>query len=291
MKPLFQITNPDPKYLIIDFANLVWRVTTVKTNTVFARKDGYPTSHLFLFARSIIALLKQYPQHTPLFVLEGSTANRRKVFPEYKGQRLHDPEAFDPFPDLLPLLTFMTSAVAYNSDYEADDVIYSIVTNFPGRHVVVSTDKDLWSLLSKAVVVNGSKGELKLEQVQKAFGECPLESIALYKAIYGDPSDNIPPIKGLRWAQVLPWLQHCATPTDLQAGLNAAIASGLNITEGKLLANIELIHNRYLVTQLNLVNYQLITYPGLPNELRNWLEKYEITSLLPEVPRLARPEN
>lgn len=280
MKPLFP--TQESKYLVIDFANLVWRTSVVKTRTMFAKADGTPTGHLFLFLRSLVALRKQYPNHTLLFALEGSSANRRKLFPEYKAQRERT-EGFDPFPDVLRLLPLMHCGVAQNVNYEADDVIASVVVNFDDC-VVVSTDKDMWQLVDRATVINGSKGQVTSADLEKEF-DCPVNSIALYKAIYGDTSDNIPAIKGLRWNQVRPLLAKCITPQELVTLIESK--QERTASEEKLYENREQIASMWNITKLNIVDYELTMFSGCKEELYALLTEFECFSLLSEVERLT----
>lgn len=289
MTPLFEAKPRKPKYLIIDFANLVYRTATVKTKTTFSRADGYPTGHLFLFVRSLVAILKKYPGRIPIFAMEGANDFRKKIFPEYKAQREHD-TTFDPFPDLIQMLPMLACGIAVNPHWEADDVIASLVMELPtgqdDKHVVLTNDKDMWQLHPRAIIVNGSKGEIVDADVEKAF-ECPVESIALCKAIFGDVSDNVPRIKNLRWAQVKPYLQKYHTPPVLFEAFEAEVTPAASIQ--KLLVNREQVEKMFEITRLHQVDFDLTIFPGQIDRLRTFFERYEMNSLLAEVSRLTNP--
>jgi len=94
---------------------------------------------------------------------------------------------------------------------EADDVIYNIITNTKSdlvEFILVSTDKDFYQLFNQSGNVRiyspGKKKEITAKDVEKEFG-IPIDHYVEYKAMVGDPSDNLPGIKGLGevWAR---WL-------------------------------------------------------------------------------------
>jgi 5'-3' exonuclease len=61
--------------------------------------------------------------------------------------------------------------------------------------VVVSSDKDLWSLLSHpnvSVFSTSQKVWVEPEQIEKAFGLKDPKFITLHKSLWGDTSDSIP---------------------------------------------------------------------------------------------------
>lgn len=89
---------------------------------------------------------------------------------------------------------------------EADDVIYSLIKNITENvqeaveFVVVTTDKDYFQLFNLKYTVkifNQVKKKLwDLVDWEQEFG-MPYDAYLDYKAIVGDPSDNLPGIKGI----------------------------------------------------------------------------------------------
>jgi DNA polymerase-1 len=83
---------------------------------------------------------------------------------------------------------------------EADDVIASLVARAPqeARVAIVSTDKDLMQLVSDRVTLLDGMKERRYDPaaVQDRFGVAPERMLDL-RALVGDPSDNIPGVKGI----------------------------------------------------------------------------------------------
>lgn len=118
-------------------------------------------------------------------------AQRREIFPDYKRKDRKIPEAF--FEELLKLrekvedtILNLGGIVCWHEDCEADDVIAALAKVVDC--VIWSTDKDL--LAYGEVYSNGSFGQDK-------FLGIPKKNIPVYKAIVGDPSDNISGVKGI----------------------------------------------------------------------------------------------
>ena len=85
-------------------------------------------------------------------------------------------------------------------DFEADDVIATLVETAPaGAEVcIVSTDKDLMQLVRPGVeLLDGAKGRrIDSAAVEERFGVLPDQLLDM-RSLVGDPSDNIPGVKGI----------------------------------------------------------------------------------------------
>jgi len=124
-----------------------------------------------------------------------SRAPRTAIYSGYKGNR-PDERATDPYiHEVLQMLHVLPITIAYAHEREADDMI-----DFIARHnssvpkiVVYSNDHDLWTLAAvKNVFVLSEHEWVDDDAVEKKFG-VPMDKIPMYKAIYGDASDCIPP--------------------------------------------------------------------------------------------------
>ena len=86
------------------------------------------------------------------------------------------------------------------SGFEADDVIATLVDRAPkgARVTIVSTDKDLMQLVDERVhLADGIRDRRYApEDVEARFGVPPAQVLDL-RALVGDPSDNIPGVKGI----------------------------------------------------------------------------------------------
>jgi DNA polymerase-1 len=85
-------------------------------------------------------------------------------------------------------------------DFEADDVIATLVATAPANAqiAIVTSDKDLMQLVDDRVqILDGMKDRrLGPAEVESRFG-VPPERVLDLRALVGDPSDNIPGVKGI----------------------------------------------------------------------------------------------
>jgi DNA polymerase-1 len=149
----------------------------------------------------------------------GGSSKRRALFSEYKLNR--KPEKMNRFyeddiPDsdenrqqqiitLLGLLKCVPVCQIYVGDCEGDDVIAYLVRG-PYRDVnkiIVSSDKDFYQLLDDKTKIYSlhKKIFVNAADVLEEF-RVTSTNFALAKALCGDPSDNIPGIKGLGFKKV-----------------------------------------------------------------------------------------
>jgi DNA polymerase-1 len=162
----------------------------------------------------------------------GGSSRRRALYSEYKMNR--KPEKLNRFyeddiPDseenrkhqmlvLLSLLKFAPLCQLYVSDCEGDDVIAHLCRGplKDEEKVIVSSDKDMYQLLDdKTKLYNLHKKQIMtLDDVMEEFG-IPAKNFALAKALCGDPSDNIPGIKGLGFKTVVKKFPMLATNDDI----------------------------------------------------------------------------
>src|ERR1700722_6320763 len=99
---------------------------------------------------------------------------------------------------VLPKLGYKN--IFHQSGYEADDVIASICRNLSSndRAVIVSSDKDLYQLLSKRVSMQKAKGEMYTEKdLSKDYFGLEQEQWHVVKAIAGCETDSIEGVKGI----------------------------------------------------------------------------------------------
>jgi hypothetical protein len=156
----------------------------------------------------------------------GGSQRRRQLYSEYKMNRR--PEKLNRFyeddiPDteenrhhqlisLVKMLRHVPVCQIYVSDCEGDDVIaYLSCGPFASEQkIIVSSDKDMYQLLNDRTKVYNlhKKTYVTNEDVANEF-RVQSRNFAVAKALCGDPSDNIPGIKGMGFktaAKRLPFL-------------------------------------------------------------------------------------
>jgi hypothetical protein len=203
--------------VLFDMANMAYR--NMYASQQLTTADGRPSGHVYGTMRQTLHIIRdvywQLEEEDPLrthimfcgegghsrtYVPEGAQTRRHAIYPEYKAGRKRGD--FNPLTDVKKLVTtFPNTTFCYAEGEEADDCIATLVTRHasPERMcVIVSSDRDFWSLLSEDVHVYlpGSKKNVNLVDMQ-SLGEMNLShpsQVPLHKAIFGDKSDNIPSV-------------------------------------------------------------------------------------------------
>ncbi len=164
---------------------------------------GFYTGGIFGFLRLVNKLVKEHkPTHMAVaFDLKGPTF-RHLRFADYKGTRKPmDPELAMQFEPLKDLLNLMKVKVVTKEGYEADDVLGTLSKRFEDETFVVTGDRDSFQLVSPSTTVLWTKkGVTDLEFVTPEWllnDGFTVDAFIDYKALRGDPSDNIPGVKGV----------------------------------------------------------------------------------------------
>ncbi|MCR9095383.1 MAG: DNA polymerase I [bacterium] len=195
------MTNKDaPRLVVIDGANAIYRAFFAIPN--LRAPDGTPTNAAYGFVTMLAKVLREeQPTHVAFAADPKGGSFRKKLYAEYKAGRDKQPE------DLgaqMPLVADLCEAFGVKQlevpDFEADDVIASLVASAPkGASVcIVSTDKDLMQLVRPGVELldTAKNRRIDAEAVEERFGVPPAKLLDV-RALVGDPSDNIPGVKGI----------------------------------------------------------------------------------------------
>ena len=170
-------------------------------------KDGRVVNAAYGFAMTLDKMLGQFkPDYMVVaWDLPGKTFRHEK-FEAYKAQRKEkEPELYAQIPLIQEILTLYGIPSVSAEGYEADDVIGTLSKKAGEKKLktlVVTGDQDQMQLVDEnTTLVYFLKGisETKLYDptaVVEKYGFTPLQMID-YKALRGDPSDNIPGVKGI----------------------------------------------------------------------------------------------
>lgn len=211
---------PDQKYIVVDFQNTLWKSWMAKPGATpdLCRADGYPTGHVYRFFRTIYKWKRDYGGHL-VFCYEGGEKYRYSLFPSYKAGRKREID-FNPAPDVMRLLSLISCTEIRPVDAEADDAIAAFIRRKKNaNHLILSSDKDLWTLRSPHVQIVSFQEMLTEADIQKSctkhYGVASPKSITLAKALYGDKSDGLPPVPRLLKKHLSPLLEQVSTPDEL----------------------------------------------------------------------------
>lgn len=156
-----------------------------------------------IFLKAISEIKPDYIVAT--FDVKGKTF-RHEEFEEYKAQRKKNPDNFyEQIPMVKDFLKSFGVTVLEKEGFEADDLIGTVCEKFKDEDIniiVVSGDLDTLQLLTDKVNVWTLKKGISNSAVYdiKMFEErygLRVEQFVDFKALKGDPSDNIPGVKGI----------------------------------------------------------------------------------------------
>lgn len=192
--------RPGGRILVIDGANTFYRAFFAIPN--LRAPDGTPTNAALGFVNTVNKLLREErPDYVAVAWDPRGGSFRKEVFPDYKANRDAQPEDLTvQIPIVRELVEAMRIPVLEVEGFEADDVIATLVREAPDACEVsiVSSDKDLMQLVSDRVsLLDGIKDRrYGPAEVEARFG-VPPDKILEVRSLIGDPSDNIPGVKGI----------------------------------------------------------------------------------------------
>lgn len=192
------------------------------------------------------------PSHIAIcFDKSRATTFRREMYADYKGQRTPSPEPLSKqMQNIQTLLKAVRIPILLSEEYEADDYVGSICKKFEQQIPVrfMTKDKDYLQLISpwtKGWMMLHSEAkynqlvekygyqdnvpfgcyEFDEEKVFAEYGVDP-DQVADWKGISGDPSDNLPGIKGVSDKSAIPLLRYYDNLENIVAAVEEAEANG-----------------------------------------------------------------
>jgi DNA polymerase-1 len=189
-----------PRLVVIDGTNTIYRAFFAIPN--LRAPDGTPTGAAYGFVTMLAKVLREErPTHVVVATDPRGGSFRKRLYPEYKAGRDKQPEDLSA---QIPLVAELCEAFGVPmlevEDFEADDVIATLIGTAPddAEVCIVSTDKDLMQLVGPHVeMLDTMKGRrIDAEAVEERFGVPPGKLLDV-RALIGDPSDNIPGVKGI----------------------------------------------------------------------------------------------
>jgi DNA polymerase-1 len=197
---------PTERLMLLDGFGLVYRgyfalppLTTSK---------GELVNGAFGFASIVLRGLQDLqPDYLAVsFDLPGPTF-RHEAYAEYKANRVRMPDDLrDQFPKVREIVKALRIPVYEMAGYEADDVIGTITKQLDGRAdletTIVTVDLDMLQLVTPRVRLMTTRSGVEntvmydIEKIDERFGLRP-DQMVDYKALKGDPSDNIPGVPGV----------------------------------------------------------------------------------------------
>jgi len=174
--------------------------------------QGKPVNALYGFLLVFLKALKDlHPDYiVATFDLPGPTF-RDEIYKEYKAKRVKAPdELYEQIPLIKDFLKLFSVPIFEKQGYEADDIIGTIAkqavkkqTNPELEVMIITGDLDALRLVDKNIKVftlrHGLKDTIIYDEskvIERYNGLRP-EQLTDFRALRGDPSDNIPGVTGI----------------------------------------------------------------------------------------------
>lgn len=275
---------------LIDGFSLLYRAFYALPQSI-STSSGLPTNALYGFTSMILKLLDSEEEEVGLGVVwdAGQPAFRTEIFPEYKAQRSAMPEELKVQLDHLDeILEAMNIPAVRAEGFEADDALATMSRQVPeGTELyIVTGDQDAMQLVDGNVkVLRTTRGvsETKVygrEEVVDEYGVTP-EQIPDYKALTGDPSDNIPGVKGIGPKSASNLLQRFGTVAGIYENLDGISAKGIRkkLEEGKDIAFVSLELAKMRFDAPVRFEPEALRFEGVSPEIRDVARRYEFRTL------------
>ncbi len=200
--------KPQNRYMLIDGNALIHR--GYHAIPVLSTKTGEPTNAVYGFTMILLRAIKELkPTHIACsFDLAGPTF-RHDSYAEYKGTRVKAADdLYAQIPRVKEVVRSLNIPIFEIEGFEADDVLGTLATHICEKHpdgceVMIATgDLDSLQLVNPCVKIytlrKGLTDTAVYDEaaVKERYGLMPKQMID-YKALRGDPSDNIKGVAGI----------------------------------------------------------------------------------------------
>lgn len=219
------------KFVVIDGNALIHRAFHALPPTM-TTKDGLMTNAVYGFTTILLKVLKDLkPDYLAVtFDLKGPTF-RHQQYAEYKATRVKQAdELYEQFPLVKKVVRTFDIPIYELAGFEADDVIATLVRQ-PAvekiKSIIVTGDLDTLQLVDdNTEVYTMQKGIADtliydIAEVKRRFDGLTPEQMVDYKALRGDPSDNIPGVKGIGEKGAINLLKEFKTLNNLYKNINS----------------------------------------------------------------------
>jgi DNA polymerase I len=277
---------------LIDGYSLLYRAFYALPQSI-ATTSGLPTNALYGFTSMVLKLLDSEEEVGIGVVWDsGLPAFRLEVFPEYKAHRASMPEELKVQLDHLDeILEAMNIPAIRAEGFEADDALATLSRHVPEdvELFIVTGDQDAMQLVDGQVkVLRTTRGvsETKTygrQEVIEEYGVTP-EQIPDYKALVGDPSDNIPGVRGIGPKGAANLLQEFGSVKGIYENLDKISAKGTRtkLEEGKESAFLSLELARMRFDAPVKFDQEALRFRGVSPGSRDVIfRRYEFRSLEP----------
>lgn len=198
-----------PRLLLIDGHALAYRAfyATVHGGKIMATSKGEWTNAVYVFVNKLLKVWNEMQPDYIVIAFDAGKTFRHEAFPDYKAQRAQTPqELHDQVERIKQVAQAFNIPIITGEGYEADDVLGTLSRQAAEQGIetlILTGDQDILQLVddrTRVLLARGRSGDETLfdetQVIEHLDGLKPRQIIDL-KALTGDPSDNIPGIKGI----------------------------------------------------------------------------------------------
>jgi len=292
------------KFIIIDGNALVHRA--FHALPPLTTKDGKLVNAVYGFTTILLKIIKDLkPDYLACaFDREGKTF-RHEEFKEYKAQRIKQPdELYEQIPIIEEILKVFQIPVidSEKPGFEADDVIGTVINKLKKegkelKNIIVTGDLDTLQLIDDHTEVftlkKGISDTITYDErvVKERYGLTPKQLID-FKALRGDPSDNIPGVKGIGEKTAAQLIKEFGSLENLYKNLNSKKIKdrvrellkghqGKAFLSKKLATIIQDVPLKFDLSKTKIENYNL-------QEVYDLFQKLGFKSLLNRLPTMVK---
>ncbi|HLG73276.1 MAG TPA: DNA polymerase I, partial [Chloroflexota bacterium] len=197
--------TPGGQLMLIDGHALIYRA--FHALPPLSTTKGELTNAVFGFTSMVLKAIQELqPEYIACTFDRPKPTFRHEEFKEYKAQRPAMPsELSSQIQRVRQVVDILHLPVFELDGYEADDLLGTLAHQAAAQHVlatIVTGDLDTLQLVGEYVRVYAPRGRMSdiviydEDKVRERFGISPIQTID-FKALKGDPSDNIPKIPGI----------------------------------------------------------------------------------------------
>ena len=219
------------RLVLIDGNSLLHRAYHALPKTL-TTSEGEVVNAVYGFARMLLKVVKDLkPSHLVVaFDVKGPTFRHREYAKYKEGRPEMEEDLVGQLPKVKELLTAFGVPIYEAQGFEGEDVAASLKSQIPNSKfqtetVIVTGDRDVLQLVDeKTKVYSPLKGLsdpviYDAKEVFERYGLRP-DQIVDYKALRGDPSDNIPGVPGVGEKTAVDLLQKYETLEEVFNHLN-----------------------------------------------------------------------
>ena len=232
---------PPPVLLAIDGNSLVHRSYHAQARTAMHTTDGRPAWAVRGLLMQLVAAVDRIRPSAVVVGFDDAAASlRRDTWPTYKATRVDKLETLvEQLACAVEVLRELGVAVVVPPALEADDVLASTAAHakaIGATTVVVTSDRDAFALIDDTTtvlrIINGgvdASPMMTADRLVLLLGVRP-EQYRDYAALRGDPSDNLPGVRGIgprSAARLLQEFGSAAAAFDDLDGVRARLGAGI----------------------------------------------------------------